>query len=272
MNELDTAVAAALHAEARRAAMATDTPHEQEILESRLDQIDDQARRRRILWTSVAAAAAVVLVVVGVRVMRSPGNDGMVVAPKPSLFASTTFAVPFTVESLPNWLTTESLTPTSESPEWVTWNRCPDNTTECIGLSFNRYTSVGREARTAVSYLQYVVYLDELGRSGKLTIESRKDAQIDGLSAVVYSIAPQVELSGGTGCQQLVFDECTDFYVDVPGRYAVIDTSSLDPSGAVFVVWTRAGAVGPAEDGWQEQFDEMLTTLRFPRPASPASS
>jgi hypothetical protein len=272
MNELDTAIAAALHAQAEGAAMTTDTPHEREVLESRLDRIDQQARSRRIVWTSVAAAAAVVLVLVGVRFARPAGTDGTTVAPKPPLFASTTFGVPFSVDRLPTWLTTQSLTPTSESQEWVTWNRCPDNATECIGLSFNRYTSVSRDARTAMSYVQYLVYLDGLERAGKVTIAAREDTRVGGLPAVVYSITPKTDIAGGVGCQQLVFDECTDFFTDVPGRYAVVDTGGLDPSGAVFVVWTRAGALGPAEDGWQEQFDDMLTTLRFTDAASHSPS
>lgn len=272
MTELELAIVATLRADAQEAAMTTETPREHEILESRLDRIDQKARTRRIAWTAVAAAAAVVLVLVGFRFARSPGNEGVTVAPKPPLFASTEFGVPFAVESLPSWVTTQSLDPTSESKEWVTWNRCPDVATECIGLSFNRYTSVGRDARTAVSFLQYVVYLDDLGRSGKVTIQDRKDTVVDGRSAVVYDITPKTDLLGGTGCQQIVFDECTDFFADVPGRYAVVDTGDLDPSGAVFVVWTRAGAVAAAEKGWQEQFDEMLATLRFTKGASASPS
>lgn len=275
MNDLDTAIAAALRVQAQEAAMSTDTPQEQQILESRLDELDrrSQRRSRRITWGALAAAAAVLLlVVVGVRFAKAPGDDGVAVAPKPPLFTSSSFAVPFTVESLPRWLTTQTLEPTSESAEWITWNRCPDNATECIGLSFNRYTSVDRDARTAVSYLQYLVYLDGLGRSGKLTITNREDARVDGLPAVIYDITPKADLLGGVGCQQIVFDECTDFFLDVPGRYAVVDTGSLDPSGAVFVVWTRAGAVAAPEQGWQQQFDQMLTTLRFARPASPSPS
>jgi hypothetical protein len=272
MNKLETAITATLRAQAQGAAMSTDTPQEQEILQSRLDTIDKQARTRRVIWGTVAAVAAAVLVVAGARAFFGSSNqDGNVVAPRKALFSSTEFGVPFTVDSLPSWLTTQTLTPTSESAEWVTWNRCPrDVDNECIGLSFNRYTSVNRDARTAVGFLQYIAYFEGLGSSGKVTIQSRKDTQVDGLPAVVYDITTKTELSGGVGCHQLVFDECDDFFVDVPGRYAVVDTGRLDPSGAVFVVWTRAGGVGPAEAGWQEQFDQMLTTLKFSGAASPS--
>lgn len=277
MNELDTdtAIAAALRALAQEAAMSTDTPQEQQILESRLDELDRRSQRRskRITWGVVAAAAAVlVLVAVGIRFAKAPGNDGVAVAPKPPLFTSSSFDLPLSVESLPSWLTSQSLTPTAESAEWITWNRCPDNGTECIGLSFNRYSSVDRDKRQAVSYIDYVVYLDQLRRAGKVTIQSRTDARVDGLPAVVFDVTAKTDLAGGVGCHQLVFDECDDFYAGVPGRYAVVDTSGLDPSGAVFVVWTRAGAVAAPEQGWQQQFDQMLTTLRFTRSASPSPS
>jgi hypothetical protein len=271
MTELETALVAALHAEAQEAAMTTDTPHEQQILESRLDELDRRTRTRRVVWTVVAVAAAVAVVAVGARALVKPPQAAAPAAPPP-LFSSSGFGLPFTVESLPSWLTTQSLTPTSESPEWVTWNRCPDNGSECIGLSFNRYSSVDRDRRTAVSYVDYVVYLDQLRRAGKVTIDGRRDTRVDGLPAVVLDVTARSDIAGGVGCHQLAFTECDDFYADVPGRYAVVDTSGLDPSGAVFVVWTRAGAVGAPEQGWQQQFDQMLTTLRFTRAASPSPS
>mgnify|MGYP007123203072 CR=1 FL=1 len=56
---------------------------------------------------------------------------------------------------------------------------------------------------------------------------------------------------------------CMSFYAWDTGRYAVVDTGSLDPTGEVLVVWTRGHGLGPAETGWLEQFDQMLTTVKF---------
>jgi hypothetical protein len=272
MTELETAITATLRAEAQGAAMSTDTPHEQEILESRLDLLDRQTKTRRVMWGAVAAVAAVVLVAVGARAFRGPDN-AVVVAPTPPLFASTSFGVPFTVESLPSWLTTQSLGPGSEAREWVIWNRCPDGGGECIGLQFNRYSEVqGPKSRTTVTFATYLDYLERLGRSGQISITGRTDTTVDGHRAVVYSITSAQGYTNGVGCYSLGQAHCDDFFADVPGRYAVIDTGSLDPDGAVFVVWTRAGGVGPAESGWLEQFDQMLTTLRFVPAATPSVS
>jgi hypothetical protein len=267
MTELESAVVAALRAEAEEAAMSTDTPHEQKILDTRLDDLDRRTRNRRIVWTIVAAAAAVVVVAVGARALVRAPQAAAPAAPPP-LFSSSTFGVPFTVESLPSWLTTQSLTPTSESLEWVTWNRCPDNATECIGLSFNRYGEVqGATSRTPVTYTSYVAYLDQLGSSGQVSISARKETTVDGRNAVVYDITAPKEVLAGVGCHTLGAAECDDFFDGVPGRYAVIDTGDLDPAGAVLNVWTRAGGIGPAEVGWTEQFDTMLASLRFTKPA-----
>lgn len=265
MNDLEYAITATLRADAQEAAMSTNTPAQQEILESRLDTVDQRSRRQRAVWATVAAVAAVVLVAVGARTFFSGGTTGQAVAPTKPLFASTDFGVPFSVESLPSWLTTQTLIPTSEALEWVTWNRCPqDVENECIGLSFNRYSSVQSPAsRKAVTFTSYLAYLDQLGSSGQVQIASRKETRVDGLRAVVYDIRASSEILDGVGCHELGAAKCDDFFADVPGRYAVIDTGSLDPTGAVLNVWTRAGGVGPAEAGWTEQFDQMLAGLRF---------
>jgi len=270
MNELETAITDLLQAQAQGAAMNTDTEHEAEILSSRLESVDRHAHRQRLIWGVVAAAAAIVLVVVGTRVVRANG-EGQAVSPRHP-FASTNFGVPFTVESFPKWLTTESVTNEEDLYEWVIWNRCPDHATECIGLQFNRYSHVqGPTARTRVTYASYLAYLDGLGRSGAVTIGNRTTTTVGGRPAVVYTISAPKDILDGVGCHSLYNAPCDDFYAGVPGRYAVVDTGDLDPDGEVMVIWTRAGAVATAEQGWQQQFDQMLATVRFTKP-DPRSS
>lgn len=251
--------------------MTTDSQHEQEILESRLDDLDRRTRTRRIVWGTVAAAAAVVVIGVGARAMQ-PVAPAPAATQKP-LFASTSFGVPFTVQYLPSWLTTDTLLTDGEALEWVNWNRCPQNLNECIGLSFNRFSSVQlAKSREKVTFASYLAYLDQLGASGKVDITGRRETTVDGRRAVLLDItAPQALLSG-LGCNELGSAQCDDFFAEVPGRYAVVDTGSLDPTGAVLVIYTRAGGIGPAEAGWLEQFDQMLTTLRFTKAASPSPS
>ena len=268
MNELETAITDVLRAQAQGAAMSTDTPQEQEILESRLDTIDHETRRRRAVWGTVAAVAAAVLVIAGARAFFGGSNQGGVaVAPTKPLYASTEFGVPFTVNSLPSWLTTDTLLLDGEHSDALYWNRCPQNTNECIGLAFTRlssvYTSEAFTSRATVDYKGYLAYLDGLGRSGKISITGRTSTTVDGRPAVVYSITTPTDQPSGMGCLVDESLECDGFHPGVPGRYAVVDTGSLDPSGAVLVIYTRAGGVFAPEAGWLEQFDQMLTTVTF---------
>jgi len=276
MNELETAITATLRAEAQGAAMSTDTPYEHEILESRLDVIDNETRQRRVLWGTVAAVAAAVLVVVGARAFfGGTDGNGHAVAPTKHLYVSTGFGVPFTVDSLPSWLTTNTLVLDGEHTDALYWNRCPQNSNECIGLAFTRLSSVKASESSppvTVDYKGYAAYLDRLGRTGKLSISGRTSTTVDGRPTIVYSITSPTDQPSGLGCHVDQSLACEEFFPGVPGRYAVVDTGSLDPSGAVLVIYTRAGGVGPAESGWLEQFDQMLTTLHFlPKPVPSGS-
>jgi hypothetical protein len=273
MNDLELAISAALQAQAQGAAMKTDTPHEQDVLESRLDELDRHTRNRRIVWGAVAAVAAVALVVVALGARAYQGATpapGPVASAKP-LFASTVFGVPFTVQSLPNWLTSQTLLTDGEAAGWVNWNRCPQNGNECIGLSFNRYSSVQlAKSRKNVTYATYLAYLDQLGAAGKVQISGRRETTVDGHRAVVFDMTAPSDRVGALGCSLGAAFPCDDIAA-VPARYAVIDTGDLDPTGAVLTVFTRAGRTGPAEVGWLDQFDQMITTLKFTGPTPKAS-
>jgi hypothetical protein len=76
MNDLETAITATLQANAREAAMSTDTTRESERLERRLDAIE---HRRRSVWVGIVAAAAAAVIVGGVFVVA-----GKVSAPSPT--------------------------------------------------------------------------------------------------------------------------------------------------------------------------------------------
>jgi hypothetical protein len=276
MNELETAITDLLRAQAQGAAMNTDTPHEQEILDSRLDTIDHETRRRRAVWGTVAAVAAAVLVIAGARAYFGSSNQGgTVVAPTKPLYASTDFGVPFTVGSFPNWLTTHTLVPDGQHTDAIYWNRCPQTSNECIGIAFTRLSSVWTSeaftSRATVDYRGYLAYLDRLGRSGKLSITGRTSTTVDGRPTVVYSITSPTDQPYGLGCHADESLACEEFFPGVPGRYAVVDTGTLDPKGAVLVIYTRAGGVFAPEAGWLDQFDQMLTTIKFVK-ANPTAS
>lgn len=264
MSILESALSSALHHEAEEIAMDTDMNAGRSAHDARLDHVDAGRRRRR--WVAGLAAAAVVVAVLAlvISVVR-PGAAPVppVQQPEPE-FSSTTFGVPFTTD-LPEWTDELSSTtsPTAEDASFVTWNRCPDPAVECIGLSFNRYTAVIRDgvSTPVTSAAGYVAHLEALASDGAIAITGREATTIDGRAATVLSITGVDDLPSGLGCHG--DGSCDQFFPDVPGRYAVVDTGSLDPEDAVLVLWIRAGAVAAAEVGWLADFDDTLTSFRF---------
>jgi hypothetical protein len=213
----------------------------------------------------MAAVAALAVVVVGYRLIApKPTPTPLPVVTPTYDFSSTQFGLPFSVD-LPGWVRTSTLVPVSEKSEWVTWNRCPDNETECIGVSFNRNETLLQSDRyVAVSYSGYIAYLDGLAKSGAIKITERSTRQVGGRPATVMSILPLRDVPGGAGCH--ADTTCEDFYEGVRSRYAVIDTATVDPDGEFLAVWTRAGALAAPEVAWLSDFDAMLAALTFDRP------
>jgi hypothetical protein len=261
MNPIQAQLRDVLRAEAREAAMSTQTQHEFEVLTSRLEALDRRSRTQRIILAAVAAVAALLAGAALVSFLRAP-QVAPVVPPEPD-FTSTSFGVPFSVD-LPAWTDQLSSTtsPTSEAPGWVTWNRCPDPETECIGLSFNRYSTVNRDGvRTPVTVSSYYDYLKSLAADDQIDITGEQPATVDGRPAIVLTITGKEDLPNGLGCHR--DGSCDQFFPGVPGRYAIVDTQGLDPQGAVLVLWTRSGAVAAAESTWLDDFDKTLASFRF---------
>jgi hypothetical protein len=269
MNELEHAIAATLRADAQEAAMTTDTARESQKLQDWLDGAE--RRKRRNLWFGVIGAAAAAVVVLGAVGLLRPSTEPPAPVTSSSTFdfTSTEFGLPFSAD-LPEWVTSYRASPNSEKPEWVTWNRCPSGDQECIGLSYNRTMAVPSVAgNERVTYASYLAYLDGLANAGAITISARSTTTVGGRQATVMSILPVRTVPGGAGCHADA--SCEDLLADVPGRYAVVDTASMDPDGEFLIVWTRAGALDAAEVGWLSEFDAMLATLRFDGPAPSAS-
>jgi hypothetical protein len=273
MNELDALISDTLRADAQEAAMATNTSQEREVLESRLDEVDRHSRNRRTFWGAVAVAAAVVVIGVGVTMPRmdqhptpSPGQAG---SPKP-VYTSTDFAVPFTLGSLPTWADLRKLNEQGDHPTNVTWGRGPCGPTgnECVGLAFERYTGVPSSTRLVngvrATYASYLRYIDGLVKSGALRVTDRTTTVVGGRPAVVFTAVATRDLKCGLGSDAT--GNCDSFFAGDTGRYAVVDTGRLDPAGQLLVIWTRGHGLGPAEDGWLDQFDQMLSTVKFTGP------
>ena len=269
MNDFESRLTTALREEAEEFAMNVDVQKGASELDARIAGAEQRRRRATGMWV-LAGVAALVLGVVGYRLiaLRSTPLPGPVVTPTVD-YSSSEFGLPFSAD-LPAWITTYLASPTSEKPEWVTWNRCPSAESECIGLSFNRTAFVlQNSAFTTITYSAYLAHLERLATSGAIEITARSTGDVGGRPATVLSILPLRDVPAGVGCH--ADTTCEDFLKGVPGRYAVIDTRSIDPDGEFLVVWTRAGAVGAAEVAWETDFTSMLGSLRFGR-TSPSPS
>ena len=276
MNDFESALSTALRAEAEEISMNVDMHEGAEVLSNRLD--DAERSKRRGTWikaaTGVLAVAATIAVIAfGVNAIRSDHKSDPV-SPTVPRFTSGgtnpgvigTFGVPFSVE-LPPWARGTGPTYHNEEPADVIWNRCPQNVdNECIGLQFDRIGTVGWPKRTPVTYASFLAHLRTLATQGKITITDTTPTTVGGRPASVMSVFSPGGLENGLGCHSQTvdsLDQCVGFFAGVPGRYAVVDTGSLDPDRQVMVIWSDAGAVAAAEEGWQQQFDHMLTTVRF---------
>jgi hypothetical protein len=289
MNDLESVLSAALRDEAEEISMSVDMNKGGAQLDQRLDDVDRSKRRTRWLVVAASAAAAVAVAVLAWRGLSTtstlpvePGPVPSSSSPSPSSpgpsptkgFTSTAFGVPF-VADLPRW--TGSLDtpnwPTSQQPEWVTWNRCPDPATECVGLSFNRYSYVYDEKKSQyvkVGYTSYLAYLENLRKTGLIDITDRTALTVGGRPATLFAITGRADLPSGIGCHSDT--TCDNFGDGLQGYYTVVDPAGLDPDGAVLVIWTRAGAVAAPEKAWVEDYRAMLTGLRFPGGPAPSAS
>jgi hypothetical protein len=289
MNDFASVLSAALRDEAEEISMSVDMNKGSARLDQRLDSADRSKRRTRWLVVVAGAAAAVAVAALAWRGLSTtnpppvgPGPVPSSSSPSPSSpgpsptkgFTSKTFGVPF-VADLPRW--TGSLDrpewPSSQQPEWVTWNRCPAGGTECIGLSFNRYGLVYDETKAqylTVGYASYLAYLEKLRKDGLIDITARTSIKVGGRPATLLAITGRANLPSGIGCHSDT--SCDNFGDGLKGYYAVVDPAGLDPDGAVLVIWTRAGAVAAPEKAWVEDFRSMLAGLRFPGVPGPSAS
>ncbi len=276
MNPFESALAAALEAEVQETAMSVNTDRGADELNDRMDSADRSKRQRTWL---VAAAAVVVVMVAGAAFAGSrTGGEAQQVpgagpspqtsaAPSPTAgeFTSTEFADPFSV-TLPPWVTEVMSEPTSQTPEWVTWNRCDTDST-CIGLSFDqfsRYYAPGKTTATPIKdYAGYVSYLKSLGDSGDLVVSKVSKTEIGGRPATLLTVTARTGTSviGALGCYiggTQGSGDCWDFGDNYPTRLAIVDTGDQP-----LVILTRTATDNPSGADWTAQVESMLSTIQF---------
>ena len=277
MNDLELAITATLRADAQEAAMSTDTSHEYQLLEGRMDDLD--ARRRRRVWVvAVAAAAAAVLVVFGLRAL-SPVSDAHPVAPTPppvarystvQLVPTTSFTIPAAIKGAKSILSTES----TSAAVWQT-GACSDNT--CDSTSANlvlvNFTAAkmpkiaGYEDPVAIrSGADYLKYLRRLETAGYISITESAPVVVGGLSGTVISMTENEQSPEGMGCSGAPLS-CLGLDKTWIDRAVV-----LDYPGSALTLWMSAPQSNPDFPTLRRQFEQMLPTVRFGPVPSPGTS
>jgi hypothetical protein len=278
MNDLELAISATLRADAQEAAMSTDTSHEYELLEGRMDDLDRRHRRR--LWVGgIAAAAAVVLVVVGVRAIgvgvdgaTPPAGPGPSSSPTPR-FTSTAFT-PATSLVVPEWIRQSHAITSGGHPGELTWRACWDScpgvepsTMLFLGIESVR-TGRGSSEYTAVTSAQQVVdRLAEMQRLGEISLSDRTQVVVDGHPGTMFSAQEKATITDGFACESVLGTSCFDLNAGDWDRLVVLDYNSR-----VIVIVASTAANNPERPKIQAQFEQMLPTVRFGPVPSPGTS
>ena len=100
MNDLETRLSAALHAEADDLSARVDLPAAAAVLDARLDRAGGASRRRT--WVLVAAAAAAVVAALAVGVLLTASRHDSAPASPSTSYATDGYVVPLTF-ALPDW-------------------------------------------------------------------------------------------------------------------------------------------------------------------------
>ena len=276
MNDLELAITATLRADAQEAAMSTDTSHEYELLEGRLDDVDH--RRRRRMWVGgVAAAAAIVLLAVGARALGAgatvqPAGPGPSATPAPR-FTSSSFA-PVTSLVLPEWIvSSDALNSVGNSGE-LTWRACWENCTGgqpstmlFLGVQSFR-TGRGSSEYTAVtSSQQFLDRLAEMQQFGQISLSDRSQVVVDGHPGTILSVQEKATITDGFACESALGTSCFDLNAHDWDRLVVLDYNSR-----VLVIAASTAADNPELPKIQSQFEQMLPTIRFGLLPSPGTS
>jgi len=275
MNELETAITATLQAEAEGAAMTTDTTHEHEILNDRLDDVD--RHRRRITWVgAIAAAAAIVLVIVGVRTLGT-SHIPEPVSPSPSSVPRhvTTAFRPTVSLVVPAWVRDSTSVISTENDREAKWSVCdggcgkgPSSVLAVILVAsvLDPRSPTGYSAANQPE--KFLASLQRSEAAGSLAITDRSTTTVGGFPAIVLTIDERRNVSNGFGCEIAPDQRCYDLSSDWD-RLAVVDYHG---STLVLAASTNRSATDAVKADIAAQFDQMLTTVRFDPKPSPSAS
>jgi hypothetical protein len=273
MTDLEVAISASLQAQAQGAAMTTDSQHEQEILESRLNDIDRRTRTRRIVWGTIAAAAAAVVVAIGARTLSATTAPPPASSPAPR-YTSTSF-VPTVSFELPQWIRDSASIRSGGTGAELFWRACWDDS--CPGVDPStllfldiRSVRLGRastDVAPITSAQQLLDRLDEMQRLEEVDLSERAPVSVDGHPGTLLTVREKATITDGFACESADGAGCFGLNAGDWDRIVILDYGSQ-----VLLIGASTVATNPELPLIGTQFDQMLTTLRFTKAASPSPS
>lgn len=252
--------------------MKTDTNQEYEVLEGRLDGIDRNRRRR--VWAGVAAAAVVVLIALSARALLSDGEENAV-SPSPAPRFTSTGFVPDTSLVLPPWIRqSQSLTSGGDKTE-LYWRACWDETCPGVEPSTLLVFTVQsvRTGRATADFVpirssgELLARFDEMERLEEVTLSDRTPVVVDGHAATLISVQERSTITDGFACEGTAGDSCFNLNTGDWDRIVVLDRGSQ-----VLVLAASTSSTNPERASIQQQFEQMLPSVRFGSAPSPTSS
>jgi len=277
MNDLETRLSAALHAEADDLSARVDLPAAAAELDTRLDSLAGANRRRT--WVLVAAAAAAVVAALAVGVLLTASRHDSAPASPSTSYATDGYVVPLTF-ALPDWAAASKPLDDGRKLVWQQdqcWTDCSaGQDAKLMLLAPQLVFGPGPSDRLVIpSSAAYLAHLDALQAAHLIVLSGSHRATVDGHPATVLDVATSVDVSGGLGCigsGQMPpagpEDGCWSLVAGTHVRLAVIDADTKPYYGSgevspplLALIRTNDGNANQAT--YDADLDHVVATMRF---------
>jgi hypothetical protein len=277
MNDLETRLSAALHAEADDLSARVDLPAAAVELDVRLDRLAGASRRRTWVLVVAAAAAVVAALAVGV-LLNSARHDSAPASPSTS-YTTDGYVVPLTF-ALPDWAAASKPVNDGRKLVWQQdqcWSDCTaGEDSKLMLLAPQLAFGPGPSDRLVIpSSAAFLAHLDALQAAHLVVLSGSHRTTVDGHAATVVDVATSVDVPGGLGCigsgqmPPAGPDEgCWSLVAGTHVRLAVIeaDTKPYYGSGDVappLLVLIRSNDGNETQATYDADLDHVVATMRF---------
>jgi hypothetical protein len=277
MNDLETRLSAALHAEADDLSARVDLPAAAVELDVRLDRLAGASRRRT--WVLLVAAAAAVVAALAVGVLLNSARHDSAPASSSTSYSTDGYVVPLTF-ALPDWAAASKSLNDGRKLVWQQdqcWSDCTaGEDAKLMLLAPQLVFGPGPSDRLVIpSSAAYLSHLDALQAAHLIVLSGSHRTTVDGQPATVLDIATSVDVAGGLGCigsGQMPpagpEEGCWSLVAGTHVRLAVIDadTAPYYGSGAVtppLLALIRSNDGNAMQATYDADLDHLVSTMRF---------